>query len=96
MSGDRIDRLCRDWLSEHYGEGTASKYRSYSLIIPMWNDAEINEALETLRQILCISFGPDESLGTTGYHKVRRKLELRDERVPIPEVFIKAFARTPG
>ena len=25
-----------------------------------------------------------------------RKLELRDERVPIPEVFIKAFARTLG
>lgn len=68
------------------------EYGAYSLVIPMWNTPELNEALETLMQVLCIAFGPDESFGTVGYYEVRRKLKLPDGRTPIPEVFLKVFA----
>ena len=94
MSGDQIDRLCRNWLAENCGEEIASKYSSQSLVIPMWNPHDLGEALETLRQVLCIAFGPDESFGTTDYHEARRKLGLPDDGGPIPEVFIRAFAGT--
>ena len=92
MSAYQIDRLCSDWLSENYGEETASKYGPCSLVISMWNDSELNDALETLRQVLCIAFGPGESFGNTDYREARRKLGLREEGHGIPDVFIKAFA----
>ena len=94
MTSGQIDRLCSDWLRVNCGEEVASKYRPYSLVITMWNTPELSEALETLRQVLCIAFGPDESFGTTDYHEVSAKLGLPDDGVPIPEVFIKAFAGT--
>ena len=94
MSGDQIDRLCRNWLAENCGEEIASKYSSQSLVIPMWNDPELNEALEALRGVLCLAFGPDGSFGTTDYHEARKRLRLREGRVQVPEVFIKAFAGT--
>ena len=92
MSGGQIDKLCRDWLSENYREKLASEYKSYSLVIPMWNTLELNHALETLRWVLCLAFGSEESFGTTDYHEARRKLSLPDDRIPIPDVFVKAFA----
>ena len=92
MSGGQIDKLCRDWLRENYREKLASEYTSYSLVIPMWNTLELNDALETLRQLLCLAFGSEESFGTTDYHETRRKLSLPDDRIPIPDVFVKAFA----
>lgn len=92
MSGEQIDELCIDWLKENYGEELARKYRPYSLVIPMWNGPELNEALETLMQVLHIAFGPHESFGTVEYHEARRKLKLSHDRAPIPEVFLKAFA----
>ncbi len=91
MTADQIDKVCIDWLEENYGEELATKYRPYSLVIPMWNTPELNEALEDLLQELRIAFGPDKSFGTTDYYKVRRKLKLLDGRTPIPEVFRKAF-----
>jgi len=52
------------------------------------------EVMESLRQVLCIAFGADESFGTTNYHEARAKLGLPDDGVPIPEVLIEAFAGT--
>lgn len=92
MSGGQIDKLCTHWLRENYGREIASEYRPDSLAIPMLNSTELNSALETLKRVLCIAFGPDESFGTTEYHKARRKLGVPEEHVPVPEVFIKAFA----
>jgi len=94
VTSGEIDKLCTDWLNDNYGEGTACKYVPYTLVIPMWNPPDLNDALETLRQVLSIAFGAEESFGTTDYHEARRKLRLRDEKVEIPEVFIKAFAGT--
>jgi len=91
MSSHQIDRLCSDWLRENYGEETASKYGACSLVIPMWNDSDLNDGLETLRQVLCIAFGPDESFGSTDYHEARRKLGLGEDGCRVPDVFIKAF-----
>lgn len=96
MSSAEIDKLCFDWLEENYGRETASKYTTYSLIIPAWNSYDLNEALETFRQLLYISFGPDESFGTIDYHEARKKLSLVDDSVPIPEVFVRAFAGAYG
>lgn len=92
MTSDQIDRLCTDWLAENYGRGMASKYYSYSLVIPMWNDPELEQELEALRGVLCIIFGPDWSFGSTDYGEARRELRLPQETVQIPEVFIEAFA----
>ncbi|RLC71409.1 MAG: hypothetical protein DRI26_05180 [Chloroflexi bacterium] len=92
MTSAQIDRLCTDWLRENCGEEIASKYSSYSLAIPMWNTPDLNYGLETLRQVLSIVFGPDESFGITDYHEARAKLGLPDDGVPVPEVFIQAFA----
>jgi hypothetical protein len=93
MTLDQIDKVCIDWLKENYGEEVATKYRPYSLVIPMWNTSELNEALETLIRVLHIAFGPDESFGTVDYYEVRRKLKLSDDRTLIPEVFLRAFAK---
>ena len=94
MTSGEIDRLCTDWLNDNYGEEMARKYMPYTLVIPMWNPLDLNDALETLRQVLCIAFGADKSFGTTDYHEARRKLRLSDDSVEIPEVFIRAFAVT--
>jgi len=94
MSSAQIDKLCVDWLKENYGEESASEYTPDSLVIPMWNPPHLNEALETLRQVLCIAFGPDQPLGTLDYHEARRKLGLMDHNIPIPKVFINAFTGT--
>lgn len=63
-------------------------------MIPMWNTLNLNEALETLREVLYLAFGPDESFGSTDYDQARRKLRLPDNTIAIPDVFIKAFAVT--
>jgi hypothetical protein len=42
MSGTQIDWLCRTWLRENNGAAVASEYRTYSLLIPMWNSPELN------------------------------------------------------
>lgn len=94
MRSAQIDKLCLDWLSENYGQEMASKYMPYSLVIPMWNPPHLNEALETLRRVLCIAFGPDGSFGIVDYHEARRELRLLDDSIPIPKVFIEAFAGT--
>jgi len=93
MSGSQIDVLCRDWLRENYGEAIVSEYTTYSLAIPTWNPADLNHALEDLKLELCLSFGPEQSLGATDYYEAREKLGLPDERTPVPGVFVKAFAR---
>ena len=92
MKAEQVDKVCIDWLKENYGEELAMEYGYYSLVIPTWNTSELNEALETLMQVLRIAFGPDESFGTVDYYEVRRKLKLSDDRTPIPEVYLKAFA----
>lgn len=91
MSGGQIDKLCRDWLRENYGEEVASEYSSHSLVMSMWNSPELNQGLETLRWALSTSFGPDQSFRTTDYHEARSKLGVPEDRIPVPEVFIKAF-----
>jgi len=92
MSGSQIDRLYRDWLREKYGEAVASEYTTYSLVIPMWNSPDLNDALEDLNLELCLSFGPEQSFGTTDYYEAREKLGLPDDRAPVPDVFVSAFA----
>jgi hypothetical protein len=94
MSGSQIDKLCTDWLRENYGQEIASEYSPDSLAIPMLNSPELNGALEALREVLCIAFGPDESFGSTEYHQARRKLGVPEEDVPVPEVFMKVFTTT--
>jgi len=94
MRSAQIGKLCLDWLKENYGQESASEYTPNSLVIPMWNPPHLNGALETLRRVLCIAFGPDESFATVHYHEARRKLRLLDDSTPIPKVFIKAFAGT--
>ena len=94
MSGSQIDGLCQEWLRENYGKAIASEYTTYSLVIPMWNSPELNDALEDLRLELCLSFGPEQSFGATDYYEAREKLGLPDDRTPVPDVFIRAFARS--
>jgi hypothetical protein len=48
MSGTQIDWLCRSWLRENYGAAVVSGYTTYSLLIPMWDSSELNNALEDL------------------------------------------------
>jgi hypothetical protein len=93
MSGSQIDRLCQDWLRESYGEAITSEYTKYSLVIPMWNSLDLNDALEDLKLELCLSFGPEQSFGATDYYEAREKLGLPDDRTPVPDVFVRAFAR---
>lgn len=93
MSGNQIDGLYRDWLRENYGEAIVSEYTTYSLVTPMWNSPDLNDALEDLKLELCLSFGPEQSFGTTGYYEAREKLGLPDDRTPVPDVFVRAFAR---
>ena len=92
MSGSQIDRLCHDWLRENYGEEIASEYTKYSLVIPMWNSADLNETLEDLRLELYLSFGPGQSFGTTDYCEAREKLGLPNCGASIPDVFVRTFA----
>jgi hypothetical protein len=94
MKVGQIDKLCLDWLKKNYGDGVASDYRHYSLVIDRWNTSELNEALESLRQVLCITFGPSGSFGNMDYHEAREKLGLPEDEAPIPDIFIKAFAGT--
>jgi len=92
MDSGQIDRLCRDWLQEKYGEAVASEYTTYSLVIPMGNPADLNDAFEDLRLELCLSFGPEQSFGSTDYYEAREKLGLPDDRATVPDVFVRAFA----
>lgn len=92
MSGCQIDMLCRDWLHENYGKEMASQYTIYSLVMPQWNSAELSEALEALRLVLCHAFGPEQSFGNTDYYRAREKLGLPGDTILIPDVFIRAFA----
>ena len=94
MTGCQIDELCIDWLRDNYGERMAVRYRSNSLVIPMWNPPALNDALEELKVVLSIAFGSGESFGSIDYHQARRRLGLSESLIPIPEVFIKAFAGT--
>ena len=91
MSGIQIDRLCLDWLRENYGEAIVSEYTSYSLMVPVWNSAELNDALGDFKLGLSLSFGPKQSFGATDYYEAREKLGLLDGRTPLPDVFVKAF-----
>ena len=94
MKSSQIDKVCIDWLEENYGEELASEYNNYSLVIPTFNSYKLNDALDILRQVLCISFGQEGSFGTTDYHEARRKIGLRQDLGTIPEIFIKAFSET--
>ena len=94
MSATQIDWLCRSWLRENYGAAVASEYTTYSLLIPMWNSLELNNALEDLQLELTLSFGPEQSFGATDYYETREKLGLSDDRIPIPHVFVRAFVRS--
>ena len=49
LSGGQIDRLCQEWLRENCGEEIATEYTIYSLVIPMWNSPNLNDALEDLK-----------------------------------------------
>jgi len=93
VSSGKINRLCHDWLRESYGEAIASEYTTCSLVIPMWNSLDLNDALEDLILMLCLAFGPEQSFGTTDYYEAREKLGLPDDRTPVPDVFVRAFAR---
>ena len=91
MSGSQIDALCQDWLRENYGEAMASEYTTYSLVIPMWNSPDLNDALEHLKLELCLSFGPEQSFASTDYCEARETLGLPYDRTPVPGVLVKAF-----
>ena len=92
MSSGEIDLLCRDWLGENYGEGIASQYTIYSLLVPQWNADDLNNALEKLRATLSSAFGPEQSFGWTDYYEARAKLGLANRSTLVPDVFVRAFA----
>jgi hypothetical protein len=92
VSDSQIDRLCHDWLRENCGEEIASEYTTYSLVIPMWNSPDLNDALGDLKSELYFYFGPELSFGATDYYEARAKLGLSDDRTPVPDAFIRAFA----
>jgi hypothetical protein len=92
MSSGQIDMLCWDWLRMNYGEGLASQYTPYSLLIPRWNTDEMNDALDKLIAALGSAFGPDQSFGGTDYYEARTKLQLAGHPTRVPDVFIRAFA----
>ena len=94
MKSGQIDQLCTGWLRENYGRELASEYKFHSLVIPTFHSYELNEALDTLGQVLCIAFGPGESFGTTDYHEAREKLGLPDDQIRVPSVFLRAFSET--
>ena len=94
VTNSQIDQLCQDWLHENYGEAIASEYTSYSLVIPVFNPAHLNNALEELRQILCIIFGAEQSFRSTDYYEARQRLGLSENRTPVPYVFLSAFMAT--
>ncbi|MBC8512717.1 MAG: hypothetical protein H8D32_07045 [Dehalococcoidia bacterium] len=94
MKSGQIDQLCIDWLRENYGEELALEYQGCSLVIPASNSYELNRALGTLRQVLCIAFRPEESFGTTDYHEARKKLGLPEDQIRVPDVFVRAFDET--
>ena len=70
----------------------ALEYQGYSLVIAALNSYELNEALDTIGEVLCIAFGTEESFGTTGYHEARRKLGLPEDQIRVPSVFVRAFS----
>ena len=92
MKSEQIDQLCQEWLVGNYGDEIASEYMVYSLVIPSFNSKQLNDALEELRLILCNSFGPEQSFGSTDYQDARESLGLLGSRTPVPAVFIRAFA----
>jgi hypothetical protein len=91
MTSGQIDRLCRDWLHQNYGEEIASEYAPHSLLVSDFNSADLNNALEELRQALCLAFCPEQSFGSTDYYEAKEKLGLPDDRVPVPDVFVRAY-----
>jgi hypothetical protein len=91
MDSGQIDKLCQDWLRENYGEEIASEYAKYSLMSQGQNSTELNDALNDLLYRLSLAFGADESFGSANYLEARKKLELPDDRSPVPYVFIEAF-----
>lgn len=93
MSGAYVDRLCRDWLRVNYGDAMASQYTVYSLLMPMWNSPDLNNALEKLKRDLGFFFGLERTFADTDYHEARLKLGLSDERTPVPQIFLKAMAK---
>ena len=74
MTGDQIDRLCQDWLHENYGEEIASEYAPHSLVIPVFNSVDLNNALEELRRTPYLVFGHEQSFESTGYYEARERL----------------------
>jgi len=94
MTSGQIDRLCWDWLHDNYGEEIASEYTPQSLFIPAFNSNDPNSTLEELRQALSLIFGTEQSFGNTDRYEARERLELPDDRIPIPDVFVRAFVGT--
>jgi len=94
MTSVQIDRLCQDWLYENYGKAMASEYESHSLLIPDFNSTDLDCALEELRQRLYFIFGPEQSFGRTDYYEARERLGLSHDRIPVPDVFVRAFLGT--
>jgi len=91
MTGIQVDTMCRDWIELNYGGVMASRYTRYSLVMPTYNDDELNEALDDLIEVLCILFGPDETFESTDYYEARARLGLSIDKSPIPDVYLKVF-----
>jgi hypothetical protein len=91
LSSSQIDKLCKDWLRENYGEEIALEYKTYSLVAPLWNSTGLNDALECLKLTLSLSFGSDQSFAGTDYHEARKELGLSCDSTPLPDVFMRAF-----
>ena len=93
MTGKQVDNLCRAWIEQNNGFELARRYTGYSLVMPGWNDDELTEALENLRQVLCIAFGPDESFETTDYYEARAKLKLPERQSQIPQAYFEVISQ---
>jgi hypothetical protein len=91
MTGIQIDTLCRDWLEQNYGGATASRYRRYSLVMPTYNDDQLNEAIDDLMSVLCILFGAEETFKSTDYCAARVRFGLSTDESTIPDMFLKVF-----
>jgi hypothetical protein len=94
VNDSQIDGLCYDWLLKNCGEEIASEYTTYSLAVPMWNSVDLNDALEDLKLELYLCFGPGQSFGATNYYEAKEKLGLPDDRITVPDVFVRAFVRS--
>ena len=93
VSGEEVDRLCRDYLRARYSDELSELYENMSLLTPDLNTEDLNGALGDLLTRLAGHFGPDECFLGADYDVARSVLGLSDGRTPLPAVFRRIFSQ---